>query len=265
MKRIVHLSDLHFGRDRPELVTPLLERVNALAPDLVAISGDMTQRARPAQFRAARAFIDRLEPPVLCVPGNHDVPLYNLFVRWVLPWRRYRRWIDAELEPVRRIGDLLVVGLNTVDPYSWQRGRIGRRTLERLRARFTGAERPGRRIVVAHHPVEHRPTDTKKLTRGAARAIAHLSECGADVVLTGHLHSWRADTFATRAGQRDVVQVHAGTGLSTRMRGEENDFNLLELQGDRLTVTRYAAGETGAFAEIAARAFRITAEGWRAE
>ena len=97
MRRVVHLSDLHFGRDRPALLTPLLHAVNSLAPDLVVISGDFTQRARPEQFKTAAAFIAALQPPTLSIPGNHDVPLDNLLLRIFLPWRGYRKWIDRDL------------------------------------------------------------------------------------------------------------------------------------------------------------------------
>ncbi|WP_413220367.1 metallophosphoesterase [Tritonibacter mobilis] len=97
MKRLLHLSDLHFGRDRPELLDPLIEQINGLAPDLVAISGDLTQRARDWQFMRAREMIDRIKAPCLVVPGNHDTPLDNLFERVLMPWRRYRKWIACDL------------------------------------------------------------------------------------------------------------------------------------------------------------------------
>lgn len=243
MRRVLHLSDLHFGRARPELLEPLVEAVNGLAPDLVAISGDLTQRARDWQFRHARALIDRIEPPCLVVPGNHDVPLDNLPVRLLQPWSRYRRWIGADLEPSYRDDELAVIGVNTVNPFSWQRGRIGRHAVRRVCDAFDGDEGVRTRIVVVHHPFEHRPGERKALMRGAASAVDALSECGADIVLSGHLHSWRAEPFAERVGRRGALQVHAGTGLSTRLRGEENDFNLLILEPGEVVVERFTAGE----------------------
>lgn len=254
----MHLSDLHFGRDRPELLDPLVDCVNALSPDLVAISGDLTQRALAAQFHAARAFLDRLVPPVLVVPGNHDVPLYNPLMRWFLPFHQYRRWIDRDLEPVHRDDEMTVIGLNTVNPYSWQRGRVHRHALARACDAFADAK--GYRVIVAHHPMEQEPGDHKKPMRGAERAIDQLSDCGADVILTGHLHNWRVGTFAARAGRNSAVQVHAGTGLSTRLRGEPNDFNLLELEPGRITITRHVAVESGTAFEPA-EIRRYTADG----
>lgn len=245
MTRLVHLSDLHFGRARPELLDPLVEAVNGLAPDLVAISGDFTQRARRWQFRMAREFIDRLEPPVLSVPGNHDVPLENLPLRLIAPFLGYRRWISTTLEPVFVKDGTTVVGLNTVNPYVWQSGKVGRKMVEHACDAFEGREHTVR-VIVAHHPFEHGPEDEKKPMRGAADAIDELARCGADIVLTGHLHTWRAEPFAERSGRRGAVQVHAGTGLSTRLRGEENDFNLLTVTGRRLLVERYAVAADAA-------------------
>lgn len=242
MRRVVHLSDLHFGRDRPGLMRPLIETVNGLAPDLVAISGDLTQRATEAQFRAAAAFVASLKPPVLAVPGNHDVPLHNLLMRLVRPWTRYRRWIGRDLEPCWSDDELIVAGANTVNPLSWQRGRFRSRSLARIRQSFSDGG--GRvRIVVVHHPMEHAPEDGRGLMRGAGRAIDELAGCGADVILSGHLHSWRAGPFARAAGQGVVLQVHAGTGLSTRVRGEPNDFNLLDVSASRIRVQRHVAQE----------------------
>lgn len=264
MARLVHISDLHFGRTRPELLRPLIAEVNALGADLVAISGDLTQRAWSSQFRAARAFLDRLEAPVLVVPGNHDVPRGNLFERVVLPWRRYRKWITADLEPAFTGDEMAVLGLNTVNPLAWQRGRIGGSALRRVARAFEEVDDKVR-IVVAHHPLEQRPTDTKALMDGAARAAAAFAESGVDIVLTGHLHAWRAEPFAARTDRRGVLQVHAGTGLSTRLRGEENDFNLLTVRADEVVVERYAAGygaET--FEPVHRAAFRSDSRGWHA-
>lgn len=262
MARIIHVSDLHFGRTRPELLRPLITLLNDIGADLIAISGDLTQRARSSQFRAARAFIDRLEPPILVVPGNHDVPLDDLFTRFLLPYRRYRKWIDADLEPQFENDEITVTGINTVNPYAWQRGRIRSRTVRRV-CRAFAREADRLRIVVAHHPFEHQPTDTKVLMKGAEEAVDALAECGADVILSGHLHSWRAEPFAERVGRRGALQVHAGTGLSTRLRGEENDFNVLTAEPGEVMVDRYAAGHGAEkFDHVQRAVFRSGPQGW---
>lgn len=262
MKRLIHLSDLHFGRDNPDLVAVLRDTVNALAPDLVAISGDLTQRARHSQFQRARAFIDGLAPPVLCVPGNHDVPLENLFVRFLMPWRRYRRWIARDLEPVVMDDETLVVGINTVNPFAHQRGRFSKHAMKKVRAQMGKADER-MRVVVLHHPLEQAPGATKELMEGAGRAIMALSDCGADIVLSGHLHSWGAALHAQRAGGDGVVQVQAGTGLSTRTRGEQNDFNLLSMAPGTLRVERYVADPDGSqFRRERVAAFEMGEGGW---
>ena len=260
----MHLSDLHFGRTRPDLLDPLVRAVNAAAPDLVAVSGDLTQRARSAQFRAARAFLDRLDAPWLAVPGNHDVPLHNLAARLLDPWTRYRAWIAFDLQPRFSDAEVSVVGLNTVNPFEWQRGRIGRRAVRFACAALRHEPEGRTRIVVAHHPFEHAPGETKALMRGAARGVKALADCGADIVLTGHLHAWRAEPFAAAPAGIGALQVQAGTGLSTRLRGEDNDFNLLTLEAGEVVVERFVAVRGAAdFAPAASRRFRAGPRGWQ--
>lgn len=262
---VAHLSDLHFGRDRPELREPLLDALRAAEPDLVAVSGDLTQRARHAQFRAARAFLDRLPAPALVVPGNHDTPLDHLALRLARPWSRWRRWIGPELAPrVARPG-LVAVGINTANPLDWQRGRFRKRDLAEA-ARIFETAGAATRIVVLHHPFVHAPHARKALMRGAARALDALAEAGVDVALSGHLHSWSAAAHvAGRASEAGVLLVASGTGLSTRGRGEPNDFNLLEIDATEIAVRRFVAREDGSGFESAGRhGFRRGLAGWAA-
>ncbi len=258
MARIAHLSDLHFGREQPALIGPLADAVNALGVDLVAVSGDLTQRARQAQFRAARSFIDRLTAPALVVPGNHDVSLHNLARRWTRPWSRYRRWIADDLAPVHRGADMTVVGVNSVDPFAWQRGRVGGRATRRVCAVFGEAPKERARVVVLHHPLEHLPGEPKTGPVGADAAIDALSGCGTQIVLAGHLHSWRAAPFSRLEGGRGMLQVQAGTGLSDRLRGEENDFNLLEVSRDSVTISRHVStGDPPRFRKASEAVFEL--------
>ncbi|TFL20170.1 metallophosphoesterase family protein [Jannaschia formosa] len=240
MRRILHVSDLHFGRDRPELLRPLIDTINQIAPDIVAISGDFTQRARLGQYRAARAFLSLLEPPHIAVPGNHDTPLDNLFVRMFRPWKRYRHYIDRELEPSWTDPEVAIIGVNTVNRFSWQRGRIGRHTVRRVCDAFEDDAGQRMHVAMLHHPLEHGPDVEKRLMRGAGDALRKLGKCGADIVLSGHLHTWHARPFADASG---VLFVQAGTGLSTRVRGEPNDFNLLTVEGRAVDVEQWTAAE----------------------
>ena len=257
------MSDLHFGRDRQELLQPLLRAVNDLAADVVIISGDLTQRATDAQFVAAAAFIRGLAAPVVTIPGNHDLPLHNVFLRVFLPWRRYRRWINADLEPKFVDTEIAVMGVNTVNRFVWQQGWFRTRAIRKVCAEFAGLNGHRTRIVVVHHPLEHLPDDNKRLMRNAGPSITALAEGGTDVVLSGHLHNWRAEPFAAVAGRRSAIQVHASTSLSNRLRGEMNDFNLLEIVPGTITVHRHAfSDDASAFCSAASVEFRAGPGGW---
>src|SRR6185503_14406687 len=113
MRTIVHLSDLHFGRLDARIVAPLLAAIGSVSPHLIAISGDFTQRARRRQFGEARAFIQSLEHPYLVVPGNHDVPLYDVARRFLRPLARYRQFVADDLEPSHVDDEIAVVGLDS--------------------------------------------------------------------------------------------------------------------------------------------------------
>ena len=261
MTRIVHISDLHFGRTDVELLDPLVDAVNATQADLVAVTGDFTQRARNSQYRDARAFLDRFEAPWLAVPGNHDISLDNLWLRLMRPFRRYRDHICNDLFPVHRGDGFVAVGLNTVDPYRWQRGRIRWRQMRNACKIFSDSDE-AIRVVLAHHPFEQDQDVKKSLMPKAEKAIEQLAECGAHLVLSGHLHRWRAEPFLSRKHGAQVLQIHVGTGLSTRLRGQENDFAVLDLEADEAKVTRMVArGEQ--FVPAGSRSFQFGEDGWR--
>jgi 3',5'-cyclic AMP phosphodiesterase CpdA len=242
MSRLVHLSDLHFGRARPELLAPLSAAIRAADPDLVVVSGDLTQRARSREFAAARQFLDGLGARWLSVPGNHDIPLYQPWDRMLAPFRKYRENIALELEPVHEGPDYQVAGLNTVDRFAGQRGRARGHAVRRICGLLGQGDAQRFDIVVAHHPFEQDKSSHKKPMRRAEPMLEKLSSAGAHVVLSGHLHMWHTGPFLTRAGRTGPIQVHAGTSLSSRLRGEVNDFAVLDIEGHWLTVTRMAVG-----------------------
>jgi len=258
MSRIVHLSDLHFGRTDPALFAPLVEAVNGLKPDLTVISGDFTQRARVWQFEEARAFLNRLSGPVLSVPGNHDTPLDNPFMRFLMPWKRYRRFISRELEPEFRSDDMAVVGVNTVNRFAWQQGRMPKHALSRAKKAFVEAG-DAARIVVLHHPLEQLPGARKPVMRGASKAVEGFAEAGADIVLSGHIHNTHIAPFTNYP---HVLFVQAGTVLSTRLRGEKNSFNLIDIDRARVEIAALAVDEAGRFASTPPHVFRKGGEGW---
>ena len=235
------MSDLHFGRTNPDLLGPLKAAVAKAAADLIVISGDFTQRARRWQYRAARDFVSSLPGPVLAVPGNHDVPLENPAIRMLQPFRRYRRYINSDTAPQVADDEMVVIGLNTVDPSSWQRGRISGSQVRRVRDVFGGHAMHKARVVVMHHPLEHAIHDKKSLMHGAQVALDAFIESGVDVILSGHLHTWRVEPFGPRGRHHLPLMVQVGTGLSTRLRGEDNDFNLLTIEPSFVRVERFVA------------------------
>src|ERR1051325_4655823 len=150
MRTIVHLSDLHFGRIDPAILAPLVKFIGEIKPDLVAISGDLTQRARTAEFLAAKEFLARIPFPKIVVPGNHDVPLHNLFARFVRRLDRYQRYITADLQPVFADEEIVVVGVTTARAFTWKDGRINVGQLEQLRRTMRAAPAGTTKIVVTH-------------------------------------------------------------------------------------------------------------------
>lgn len=261
MRRVLHISDPHFGRSSPHLLEPLISLAGACKPDLTVVSGDLTQRARNRQFREAAAFLKRLPAPVLTVPGNHDVPLDNLFLRFFAPWHRYRRHISPDLEPVFEDSELIVAGVNTVNPWVWQQGRLGDTAVARLERLFANA---GRRtcIAVMHHPLETLPAWQKTPIRIGRSGLGRLAAAGTDLVLCGHIHLAHVAPITAGPG---ILTILAGTGLSDRLRGAENSVHLLEMDEGRIAVETFAADEWQVFHRISRRFFRIGEKGWSAE
>src|SRR6266496_3786612 len=154
MRTLVHLSDVHFGRVDEKLIDPLIDTIKAIKPDLVAVSGDLTQRARSQQFRAARAFLDALPKPQIVVPGNHDVPLHNPFSRLLQPLEKYRRFITDDLRPSYVDDEIAVVGINTARSLTIKGGRVNKSQIEWMRDRLCAFSDQITKIVVTHHPFD---------------------------------------------------------------------------------------------------------------
>jgi 3',5'-cyclic AMP phosphodiesterase CpdA len=245
MTRLIHLSDLHFGAHDQRLVEAVAERVDEAKPDLVVVSGDFTQRARTEQFKEACAFLSRLRDnghEVLAVPGNHDVPLYDVLRRFLSPLTRYKRFIDDELCPFHELPGATVLGINTARSLTFKDGRVSHEQADFIRRTFAKTDDATMRILVTHHPLFALPvSDGPELGKPIGRqemALDVVEEAGVDLLLAGHNHRASvhdARDLVTRAG--GVMVVQAGTATSTRVRDEEQSFNRIDIDGDSVTIT----------------------------
>ena len=268
MKTLVHLSDIHFGRTDDTVVAAIVPFVHSLKPDVVVVSGDLTQRAKPDQFRAARSFLDKLPKPQIVVPGNHDVPLYNVFQRFLQPLTKYRRFISQDLEPFHADDEIAVAGINTARSLTFKDGRINEEQMQRLHDRLVPLDDRMTKFVVTHHPFEiPEGVDDGQLVGRAREAMKYFLKAGADVLLSGHLHTTHIATTARRypVDGRAALVVQAGTATSTRGRGETNSFNRIRADGDLLHVDRFAWDPNGGrFTEAQSQSFTWTDAGWKA-
>lgn len=240
MRTLVHLSDLHFGAVRQELVEPLVELIHRIQPNLIALSGDLTQRARPREFLAARQFMDRLPFAMIVVPGNHDVPLYNLYARFVKKLDRYCRFITDDLEPFYSDPEIAVLGLNTARSATFKGGRVNAEQVARLQERL-GSLGGLIKVVVTHHPFDlPEPYPEKALVGRARMAMQQLAGAGVDLFLAGHLHLGMSEPTAVRfqISGYAALMIQAGTALSDRTRGEPNSFNVIRIERPNIAVSR---------------------------
>ena len=267
MPRLIHLSDLHFGAHDEQLVEAVSARIDEERPDLVVISGDFTQRARTEQFKEACGFLEHLRDAgheVLAVPGNHDVPLYDVLRRFLSPLTRYKKYIDDTLCPYHALDGAVVLGINTARSLTFSDGRISHEQMDFIRRSF---ERAGdaARILVTHHPLFALPVgeEVAKAVGRSELALDAVAEAGVDILLAGHNH--RASThsardLATRAGPALVIQ--AGTATSIRLRDEQQSFNRVDIDGERVTLT-IQTWEDGEFVAGDAQSYEREGDHWR--
>lgn len=273
MPTIAHLSDLHFGREDPRVVAALKTHLNDNPPDLTIASGDFTQRAREGQFRAAAEFFFSLPEPRLAVPGNHDLPLFDVLTRTFDPLRRYRKHIHTSLRPVFDDGQLCVVGINTTRRLAprlkgyWKDGIAREPDLEFACHTFANTPSPIR-VLVMHHPIRAGVDQNERdVIPNSRYALERLAAAGVDAILYGHLHTPHS-LFEIESGfqmPRSMLCIMAGTATSSRLRLDwQQTYNRIWFDGDRCCVEVWAF-DGADFTKKVTSAFVRDESGWSKE
>ena len=234
--KIAHLSDLHFGTEDINIVRALQDKLHELNPDMIIISGDFTQIGNTAEFKIAGEFIRNLSCETICVPGNHDVPAYEMIERFFTPYKKYKKYICDDLCPVYDYKDVLILGLNSarraVPHWNWANGAISLKQRQKICDVFDPEESRWT-ICTFHHPihkVDDLPIDVTVF--GGKPTLDTIKDRRIDLVLTGHVH--HASLITRGDADHQTVYLSASTALSSRLRGQENGFNLITLDNDTM-------------------------------
>lgn len=266
MRTIVQISDLHFGRHDPDVVEALLAELRDPAPDLVVVSGDLTQRARRREFRQARAFLDRITVPVVAIPGNHDVPLYDVARRFLRPLARFRRYVSAEPIPCYADAEIAVLGLNTARSLALKNGRVSVEQMGAIRLAFGRPPGARFRVLVTHHPLVATDDPGQEPVGRWRGALGAVAETGVRLLLSGHYHHAYVGSAAARfAAGGSILVVHAGTAVSRRTRRETNTYNRISIGTDgmlSLEVRAWSGGGTGGFVTDRTASYRLLGDRW---
>jgi 3',5'-cyclic AMP phosphodiesterase CpdA len=267
MRTIFHVSDLHFGREDPPVVEALLRELQASPRALLVVSGDLTQRARRSEFQSARAFLDATGLSWLAVPGNHDIPLFDLLRRFVSPLGRFHRYVSPEENPFVEDEELAVLGLNTARSNTWKNGRLSADQIAMIRQRLDPL--PGRvfKVVVTHHPFVPPPRDpAPPLVGRGPQALGVAEACGVELLLAGHLHQgFVADVRRHHlAIRRSILVAQAGTAVSHRRRHEPNSINVVIVDLPRLVLEVRSYRGTR-FETVRRIVYRRRGEDWQPE
>lgn len=241
---LLQISDPHFGTEQQPVLDALKSLSRRIAPDVLVVSGDITQRARRAQFAAARAFIEKLHiPHVIAIPGNHDIPLFNLFARYFYPYSNYAREFGVDLEPVFDDEDALIVCVNTTRPSRHKDGEVSEQQIQNVAARLSNASKRQLRIVVTHQPVDvidkH---DISNLLHGREIAVREWSNAGVDIILGGHIHLPHVRSLKDRFVDlpHQAWSIQAGTAVSRRTRNYvPNSVNVIKTAFPACIVERW--------------------------
>ncbi len=226
MRTIVQLSDFHFLTADLEVAAALQKMIPALNPDAVVISGDLTQRAKSAEFESVSKLIDALPNVKVIVPGNHDIPLYNVWARFVHPLKRYKQYIQEQIEPLYVDEEIVLIGINTARSLAFKGGRISKQQIHYIEQMVQDAPLGSFKVLITHHPLEDMWNDP----------TSHLIDVGINAFIFGHRHKTKYTQIKNKDGSKSALVLQAGTATSTRYRNENNSFTVIKIENTIITL-----------------------------
>jgi 3',5'-cyclic AMP phosphodiesterase CpdA len=262
MTTIAHISDLHFGREVPEVIEGLLQSLQMIQPELVIISGDLTQRATTEEYEAAKRFLQKLPFPYFIIPGNHDLSATNLPERFFHPWQKWQQYVTPNLEPVLQTDQYIVLGVNTARAagwyFDWSRGQISTQQIDFVSQTLKPLAQNKLRIVVAHHPFWlPEIAEYRDVVENRDEAINAFHQAGVDLVLSGHVHMAYTNIL------QGVIICHAGTTFSNRLLANHpNSFNVIRGNREQLMI-EFMDWQAPNFIKVAQQSFNYTHNNWQ--